>query len=586
LNFTVFEGEKIALIGPNGAGKSTLLKMLAGESKPDSGAVTRTRGLKVGYMPQIPHFRPGATVRDVVMEVVDTESGDWEAIGAAEEAMSRLGLKTKTNSREDALVSELSGGLQRKVSLARELARGPELLLLDEPTNHLDLESILWLEDYVRSVPFAVMTISHDRAFLRGVGNRVIEIDRRNPDGILSVNGGYDEFLTTKENYLATLASRTASLENTLKREIEWLRRGAKARTTKQKARIDRAFALGDEVGGLREKQRENKVQLQFQAAEGGPKRLIKAEKISKTYGTRNLFTNIDLLLTRNARLGLIGNNGTGKSTLIKILTGEETPDTGTVVRADRLQVAYFEQNRDALDPKLSVLRTVCPIGETVEFQGRMLHVRSYLDRFNFDARQSEQVVGKLSGGEQSRLLLALLMLEPANLLVLDEPTNDLDIATLGILEECLDEFPGAVILVSHDRAFMNEVCDEMIGFPEMIRYADMEQWSAALRNKRAGSAFVAPASSSGVSTASVPSSAQGDGPKKKMSYKEQREFDGMESTILGKESELAKIAKESQLEENARNSVKLAKLTSDMADRQAEIDRLYARWAELEARK
>jgi ATP-binding cassette subfamily F protein uup len=194
----VFEGEKIALIGPNGAGKSTLLKMLADELKPDSGAVTRTRGLKVGYMPQMPTFRPGATVRDVVMEVVDTESGDWEAIGAAEEAMSRLGLKTKTNSREDALVSELSGGLQRKVSLARELARGPELLLLDEPTNHLDLESILWLEDYVRAAPFAVMTISHDRAFLRGVGNRVIEVDKRNPDGILSVNGGYDEFLADR----------------------------------------------------------------------------------------------------------------------------------------------------------------------------------------------------------------------------------------------------------------------------------------------------------------------------------------------------------------------------------------------------
>jgi len=560
--------------------------MLAGETKPDSGAVTRTRGLKVGYMPQLPNFKPGATVRETVMEVVDTESGDWEAIGAAEEAMSRLGLKTKTNSREDALVSELSGGLQRKVSLARELACGPELLLLDEPTNHLDLESILWLEDYVRSVPFAVMTISHDRAFLRGVGNRVIEIDKRNPDGILSVNGGYDEFLATKENYLATLASRTASLENTLKREIEWLRRGAKARTTKQKARIDRAFALGDEVGGLREKQKENKVQLQFQAAEGGPKRLIKAEKISKSYGERNLFSGIDLLLTRNARLGLIGNNGTGKSTLIKILTGEETPDSGTVVRADRLQVAYFEQNRDALDPKLTVLRTVCPIGETVEFQGRMLHVRSYLDRFNFDARQSEQPVGKLSGGEQSRLLLALLMLEPANLLVLDEPTNDLDIATLGILEECLDEFPGAVILVSHDRAFMNEVCDEMIGFPEMIRYADMEQWSAALRKKRSANG-AAPDSTVSTSAKKPGASVVADeGPKKKLSYKEQREFDAMESTLLGKESELAKLVKESQAEENTRNAVKLSKLTAEMSDRQSEIERLYARWAELEARK
>ncbi|MBS1962155.1 MAG: ABC-F family ATP-binding cassette domain-containing protein [Bdellovibrionales bacterium] len=582
LNFTIFEGEKIALIGPNGAGKSTLLKMLAGEVRPDSGNLTRSRGLKIGYMPQIPSFREGATVREVVLEAVDTSSGDWEAIGAAEEAMSRLGLKSKANSLEDKPVATLSGGLQRKVSLARELARGPDLLLLDEPTNHLDLESILWLEDYVRSAPYAVMTISHDRAFLRGVGRRVIEVDRRNPGGILSVNGGYDEFLATKETYLATLASRTASLENTLKREIEWLRRGAKARTTKQKARIDRAYALGDEVGGLREKARESKVKLEFQTLEGGPKRLIKAEKISKAYGDKVLFRDLDLLLTRNARLGLIGNNGTGKSTLIKVLTGEEAPDRGEVTRADRLEVAYFEQNRSRLDPEVSVLRSVCPLGETVEFQGRKIHVRSYLDRFNFDARQSDLAVGKLSGGEQSRLLLALLMLEPANLLVLDEPTNDLDIQTLGILEECLDEFPGAVILVSHDRAFMNEVCDEMIGFPEMIRYADMDQWSAALRARR-GSAGAAAKESSRDSASTEASSA---GPKKKLSYKEQREFEAMESTILGKESELARLTAESTAEENLSNAVKLAKVMGEMAELQSEIDRLYARWSELEDRK
>jgi ATP-binding cassette subfamily F protein uup len=219
------------------------------------------------------------------------------------------------------------------------------------------------------------------------------------------------------------------------------------------------------------------------------------------------------------------------------------------------------------------------------------MHVRSYLDRFNFDARQSEQVVKRLSGGEQSRLLLALLMLEPANLLVLDEPTNDLDIATLGILEECLDDFPGAVILVSHDRAFMNEVCDEMIGFPDMIRYADMEQWSAALRNKRAagGALSAAPANEGGIAkptSAANAASVPGAGPKKKLSYKEQREFDGMESTILGKESAIAKLSAESELPENARNAVKLAKIMGEMAELQAEVDRLYAKWAEYEARK
>ncbi len=557
--------------------------MLAGELKPDSGAVTRTRGLKVGYMPQIPHFEPGITVREAVLEAVDTESGDWEAIGAAEEALSRLGLSTRGASLEDSPVADLSGGLQRKVSLARELARRPDLLLLDEPTNHLDLESILWLEAFVRNANMAVMTISHDRAFLRNIGTRVIEVDRRNPSGILSIDGGYDTFLDTKATYLATLASRTASMENTLKREMAWLARGAKARTTKQKARIDRAYSLEEETQSLREKSRESKVKLEFQTLEGGPKRLIEAKKISKSYGEKKLFQNLDLLLTRRSRIGLIGKNGIGKTTLIRILTGTEEPDNGEVLRAGGLEVAYFEQNRNLLDPETTVLKTVCPYGETVEFQGRKIHVRSYLDRFNFDARQSDMIVGKLSGGEQSRLLLALLMLEPANLLVLDEPTNDLDIQTLGILEECLEEFPGAVILVSHDRAFMNNVCDEMLGFPEMIKYADLDQWARGSRvPQSAPPASAAPPSPSTSKSTDGPPLAPA--PKKKLSYKEQRELDGMEALLLEKESKLEELQIEAGLESNARNAVKLSQLMQAIAELQGEIDRLYARWTELDS--
>ncbi len=575
------------MIGPNGAGKSTLLKMLAGELAPDSGAVTRTRGLRVGYMPQIPTFREGCTVREAVLEVVDTDSGDWEAIGAAEEALSRLGLSTRGASLEDTLVSNLSGGLQRKVSLARELARGPDLLLLDEPTNHLDLESILWLEDFIRGSSMAVMTISHDRAFLRNVGTRVIEIDRRNPNGILSVDGGYDTFLETKATYLATMASRKDSMENTLKREMAWLARGAKARTTKQKARIDRTYALEEETQTLRDKSKETRVKLEFQAIEGGPKRLIEAKSVTKSYGDKTLFRNLDLLLTRRSRLGLIGRNGAGKSTLIRVLTGGESPDEGEVLRAAGLQVAYFEQNRDALDPESTVLKTVCPYGETVEFQGRKIHVRSYLDRFNFDARQSDMIVGKLSGGEQSRLLLALLMLEPANLLVLDEPTNDLDIQTLGILEECLEDFPGAVILVSHDRAFMDAVCDQLLGFPEMIRYADMEQWARGLRDGSVAKAAASVEASNASKSAPAEKPASEKSPatvRRKLSFKEQREFDGMEALIHEKEALLERLQSEAGLEKNARDAVKLSALMTSIAELQSEIEALYARWAELEA--
>lgn len=563
--------------------------MIAGELSPDEGAITRTRGLKVGYLAQIPTFPPGVTVRDAVLGAISPEDlGDWHVIGTAEESMTKLGLKASAKSGvmslEDEPVTNLSGGLQKKVALARELAKNPDLLLLDEPTNHLDLESILWLEEFIRNAPMAVVTISHDRAFLQNVGTRVIEVDRRNPSGILSVDGGYDTFLETKQAYLANLASRSASLENTLKREIEWLRRGAKARTTKQKARIDRTYALEAETQVLKEKSKDTKIRLEFQTNEGGPKRLIEAKSISKAFGEKKLFTHLNLLLTHKTRLGLIGRNGIGKSTLIKILTGEEKPDSGEIIHSKRLQVAYFEQNRSLLDPEETLLRTICPYGETVEFQGRMLHVRSYLDRFHFDARQSDLEVKRLSGGEQSRLLLAKLMLEPANLLVLDEPTNDLDIQTLGILEECLEEFPGAVILVSHDRSFMNNVCDQILGFPEMITYADLDQWQTEWKrqSKLAGKAATPEKSSSMPIAAPTPAPAP-VGKKRKLSFKEQREFDGMEAVIHKKEAELAALGVESAGEEALQSPKRLRELMHMMADLQTEIDALYARWSELE---
>jgi ATP-binding cassette subfamily F protein uup len=555
--------------------------MIAGQMDPDGGSLVRTRGLRVGYLPQIPEFRDGVTVGEVVREAAAMEHAVDASALSADEAMSRLGLKTKENSMESLEVESLSGGWKKKVALAAELAKGPDLLLLDEPTNHLDLESILWLEDWIRNASIAVMTISHDREFLRRVGERVIEVDRRNPNGILSVDGGYDEFLVTKQSYLESMASRMTSMENTLRREVEWLRRGAKARTTKQKARIDRAYALESETAGLREKSRETKIKLEFQAAEGAPKKLIEAKEISKAYGERKLFSGLDLLITSRTRLGLIGRNGIGKSTLIRILTGEEEPDTGEVKRSERLQVAFFEQNRDALDPSISVLRTVCPYGETVEFQGRKIHVRSYLDRFHFDTRQGELEVGKLSGGEQSRLLLAMLMLEPANLLVLDEPTNDLDLQTLGILEECLDEFPGAVLLVSHDRAFMNAVCDSILAFPELIRYADMEQWEKRrkemMNEERARDKAAAKAGTGGGASG---------GKRKKLGYMEQRELDGMEATILNKETKIATLQDEANSEEFARNAIKLAEVMRSIAALQSEVEDLYIRWAELEAKQ
>jgi ATP-binding cassette subfamily F protein uup len=570
LTFSVSTGEKIALIGQNGAGKSTLMKIIAGLMDPDSGSVTRSRGLKIGYLPQTPDLDENLSARDAVYQGVASEE-DWSGISAAEEAMSRLSIPVDTR------VSSLSGGWKKKVALARELARSPDVLLLDEPTNHLDVESILWLEDFVRESPLCVITISHDRAFLNRVARRTVEVDRRNPGGILSVEGNLERFFQVKEEYLEAQAAREESLKNVLRREIEWLKRGAKARTTKQKARIDRAEDLKVEVQDLGQKNRQGSVKLEFESSGRGPKKLLEMKSIGKTYAERTIFSDFSLLITPETRLGLMGKNGAGKSTLIRMIAGVEEADRGEIRRADRLEVLYFEQNRETLDPGISVLRTVCPSGETVEFQGRKMHVRSYLDRFLFSGGAVEVMVEKLSGGEQARLLLARMMLRPGNLLILDEPTNDLDLQTLDVLEDCLREFPGAVILVSHDRSFMSAVCDDILALPENVRFSDVFQWEEWFKREQKRALDLA----RGKSQDSVVMQPKLE--RRRLSYKEQLEFDRMEETILEKETELGSLEAHSARPEIVSNSVELLKTTERMGELQAEIERLYARWAELE---
>ncbi|NDG83569.1 MAG: ABC transporter ATP-binding protein [Proteobacteria bacterium] len=571
LTFSVSRGERIALIGRNGAGKSTLLKILAGMMEPDSGKVARTRGIKVGYLSQTPEVDDALSTREVVYQGVESKE-DWAGVSAAEEAMSRLSIP-------NVITGTLSGGWKKKVALARELARGPDVLFLDEPTNHLDVESILWLEDYLKQTSICIVMVSHDRAFLNRIANRTIEIDRRNPGGILSVDGNYDQFVKVKEEYLEAQASREESLKNLLRREVEWLKRGAKARTTKQKARIDRAEALKVEVQDLGVRSREMEMRLEWDGIERGPKKLVELKQVSKAYEGRTVLEGLSLLIGQRTRLGLIGRNGSGKSTLIKLIAGTENQDSGEIRRADAVQVLYFEQNRESLDPEETVLRTVCPYGETVEFQGRKIHVRSYLDRFLFSGPDVEVQVGKLSGGEQARLLLARLMLRPANLLILDEPTNDLDFQTLGILEECIDEFPGAVVLVTHDRQFMDEVCERIIAIPELITFSDIDQWEKWFR---ASLQALKPEAKSATSAKKADGKPEG-GARKKLTYKDQLEFDRMEAVILEQETLLSEATKASERPEIAGNPVELVKITANMAEIQAEIDRLYARWAELE---
>ncbi|MCM2277364.1 MAG: ABC-F family ATP-binding cassette domain-containing protein [Oligoflexia bacterium] len=601
ISFSVESQERIGLIGPNGAGKSTLLRILAGQISPDSGTLSFQRGLRVGFLEQVPRFSSGGTVLSSVLEGA-RDPHDGEEIARAYEILSHLSLDDG-----EAPVDRLSGGWRKRVALARELLRRPDLLLLDEPTNHLDIESILWLEELIARAAFATVTITHDRLFLQRVSNRILELDRRNPGGLLSVAGDYADFLETKQDRLAAQEKQEERLRNTLRRETEWLRQGAKARTTKQQARIQRAEELKQSVEELAYRNQAATARLDFQAAEKNPRKLIEAQGISKAYGGRTIIPRLDLLVTAGSRIGLLGPNGCGKSTLLRMLLGEETPDTGTVMRSEHLKVAYFEQNRESLDPELTAMRTVCPLGDTVEFRGARIHVKSYLTRFLFTYEQMGMAVGKLSGGEQSRLLLARLMLQEANLLVLDEPTNDLDVATLDVLEEVLAEFGGAVFLVTHDRYFLDQVARKILAFgqaedgkPEIVAFTGLAQWEdwherqerlrARLAARPRTTAVAAPVaqreSSRPADEHTAPTAAREQrtpAVKRKLSYKDQRDLDMMEGNIQKAEARVAALEAESARPEVATDAVRLAELSRELSAAHAEVDRLYARWAELE---
>ena len=576
LSFSVESGERIGLIGPNGAGKSTLLKILAGTEALDEGQLARPKSLRVGFLEQIPKFKNGASIRATVLEG-SKDPDDWQEMARTEECMAKLGL---SQYEPDTLVESLSGGWKKRVALARELVRDPELLLLDEPTNHLDVESIIWLEGLLAKSQFATITITHDRVFLQNISNRIIELDKRHPKGLLSVKGDYLQFLETREDLLSAQEKHETKLKNTLRRETEWLRRGAKARTTKQQARIKGAAQLKDTVEDLTDRNRKDKVRLDFQYSGRAPKKLIEAKDISKSYDGKLIIPSTSLLITPKTRLGLMGANGCGKSTLIRLLTGEEESDSGSVEHAERIQVSYFEQNRESLDPNLSGIKTICPQGDHVDFCGNMIHVSSYLSRFLFTFEQMEKEVGKLSGGEQSRLLLAKLMLTQANVLVLDEPTNDLDMATLDVLGEVLQEFKGAVILVTHDRYFLDQMTNQILAFgvdemgeKALVSMVGLDQWEDW--HKKQGK----------ISTSqSNKESSEPVKKKKKLSYKDQRELESIPDMIAVAEEKLAKLTEECSKPELASDAQRLSELSREIDLAQKEVKRIYLRWEELEA--
>jgi ATP-binding cassette subfamily F protein uup len=572
LSFGLFEGDQAGLVGPNGSGKSTLLKILAGLVDPDRGTRSVRGGVRIGYVSQDPAFPPGVAVEDVVMTAL-AGVDPAEQPGRLAQALGRAGFADGR-----AAVDSLSGGWRKRLAIARELAAEPDVLLLDEPTNHLDVDGILWLEGLLADRTRACLVVSHDRYFLEHVATRMLELSRAYRDGLLQTDGPYSEFLARRDEVLRGQAAYQDALANTVRREIEWLRRGAKARSTKAKGRIKEAGRLIEELEATRARAAEATAGIDFTSSQRRTRRLVVARDLTVSRGGRRLVSGLDLVVTPGTRVGLIGPNGSGKTTLLNVLVGALPPDAGAVEHADGLRVVRFEQERGGLDPAQSLRRALAPEGDAVTYQGRSVHVAGWARRFLFGPEQLELPVGRLSGGEQARVLIARLMREPADLLVLDEPTNDLDIPTLEVLEESLAEFDGGLVLVTHDRFMLERVSTLILaldGAGHAETFADYAQWEAARTV-----ATPAPRKPTEASPARERVRS------KRLGYLEQREWDGMEQAILEAEQALEARRLEAEDPAIASNPTALEERYAALEAARRDVDRLYARWAELEAKQ
>jgi len=578
LSFGLFEGDQVGLVGPNGAGKSTLLKILAGVEAPDRGRRSLRSGIQIGYVPQDPVFPDGETVEDVLTAAL-AGVDDVDRPGRVAQALGRGGFP---DGRVD--VAALSGGWRKRLAIACELAAAPDVLLMDEPTNHLDIEGILWLEALLEERARACLVVSHDRYFLEHVATRMIELSRAYAGGLFETDGGYAEFLARRDEFLSGQVAYEESLANTVRREIEWLRRGAKARSTKAKGRIKEADRLVEELRETRARAAGPAADIEFSASGRRTRRLLAARGLSKALGGRPLIRDLDLTIAPGDRVGVIGPNGSGKTTLLDLLAGALPPDAGQIERAEGLRVVRFEQRRPGLDHALPLRQALAPEGDGVIFQGRSLHVAAWAKRFLFTPEQLELPVGRLSGGEQARVHIARLMREPADLLVLDEPTNDLDITTLDVLEESLGSFEGGLVLVTHDRFMLDRVATVVValdGRGGAETFADYAQWERAWEARpRDTFADLAPADRPDRSAAPR-RTARG----KKLGYLEQREWDGMEAAILEAEHAVEACRRAAEDPAIASDGKALQERYVALDAARAHVDRLYARWAELEAR-
>jgi ABC transport system ATP-binding/permease protein len=571
-------GERVCIIGRNGTGKSTLLQIIGGEVIPDGGTVWRQPGLRIARLEQDVPLSTDRAVRDVVAEGFKDHAHveDWHVDISVDMVIDRLDLPG------DAIVSTLSGGWRRRVLLARALVAQPDVLLLDEPTNHLDIEAMMWLETFLADYRGAVIFVTHDRAFLQRVATRIVELDRGR---LTSWPGDYETFLDKKEAWLANEQIAHEKFDKKLAQEEAWLRQGIKARRTRDEGRVKALMEMRKERAERRGQI--GQVQLQADSAERSGKLVFEARGVSKSFGDRSVVRDASFRVIRKDRIGLIGPNGSGKTTLLRMLMGELEPDAGEIRRGTNVQIAYYDQQREQLDPERTVFDTVGEGNDTVTVNGKTQHVHGYLRDFLFPPERALSPVKALSGGERNRLLLARLLTRAMNVLVLDEPTNDLDIETLELLESYLVDWPGTLLLVSHDRAFIDHVVTSTLVFEGDGRIQEYvggyEDW---LRQRRtvvvSGFSRTTTEASAKAASRTAPTPAA---PKKKLSFKEKREMEDLPKKIERLEAEqealLAKIASPDFYKEPpdaiTRALARVDELKGSLHD-------AYARWDELDA--
>jgi ATP-binding cassette subfamily F protein uup len=580
LSFGILAGDKIGLIGPNGSGKSTLLKILAGLDTPDEGLVVRSRSVRVGYIPQETDF-PDQPIQDIMLNALQDLTHDTPEYQQTQVAitLTKMGFKDPSVS-----AASLSGGWKKRLALAAEIIRSPDILLLDEPTNHLDLEGVVWLEKFLKNAPFAYIIISHDRYFLEHTTIRMMELDKSYPKGLFAAEGSYSTFLEKREEFLTGQVQQERSLSSKVRREVEWLKQNPKARTTKSQSRIQEAQRLIQELQEIKARNITTKSQFDFSSSKRESQKLLVATNLTKSMGGRLLFKGIDLILAPGVRLGVVGMNGSGKTTLLRLLAGVLTPDKGTIKYADGIKIVYFDQHRAQLPSDISLRRALSPEGDTVVYRGQSIHVNSWCRRFLFSPDRLDLPFGHLSGGEKARVHIARLMLQPADILLLDEPTNDLDIPTLEVLENSLLDFPGAIVLISHDRYMLDQISNVILGLgtqSDTELFADYRQWEQYQAQRLEQNKTPPKEKIEKKETAP-----RAEERPRKMTYSEKREWEQMEGKILELEEQIEQLHAAIQTPAIANDPEKLQQACQELDAKHQALDKLYHRWQELEMKQ